>query len=376
MILDSRSAENPETGRAPLDQPKEPARQTQLSRIDQLLGSSSDSSLTSFHTLTHYLNLYVSAVKLDDVYLQNRAIDCVRACYRATGRNPSAFRVEAVFSELASESINGSPKGGNKMNQFLLEALAWRYLYGEDSTVQASRSKLEVEELQTALEDTPAKPVAHQLNEVVKDHRRRGSGSKPVPYGWTILPSEHPSNNLSPDLQSAHILHDPAFSSIDEGDELDKALSEVSSISRKSSVYSLNQVLPSDNTQTQGLSERRKSEDSAARSNILEDPAFSTVPRFLRLTEEPKERTDESPTGKARQEKASRSHVQFAPGVEKTVLQPSVQRMLVDNPSVALGLIEALIRVARKGREDGDPRTDEDSAWHIDEKSEQVKIAQ
>lgn len=305
----------------------------------------------------------MSAVELDDGALQNRVMDSVRAYYRESNKSPSAFRVEVLFDALSAQVAQGKTNVGGKMKRFLLETMAWRYLFDEEPTSSMSHRKLTMKSGSSETEDTGH--LARRLSIAVQE--RRDSGAKVVPYGWTILPKCHPNNEASTDLESAHMLHDPAFSAVADLGETESA--EYVSALRQSSMCPLGEVLTLPAHQGGLRSQRRQSEGSSLYNINLEDPAFSTIPKFLPLTEERKKSIDWG-KAKAVTEHLKESREGITDDLEAdrnttSQISASVRKMLIDHPDIAVGFAEALIKVAKAGRDSGDPRTDVDRVWHV-----------
>ena len=72
-----------------------------------------------FHSLQHYLCLYVLAARFEAESLKNRVIDLVRAYYRGQNMTAPAFRIEYVYASVDA-------KHGLKMRKFLVGTAAYR----------------------------------------------------------------------------------------------------------------------------------------------------------------------------------------------------------------------------------------------------------
>ncbi|KAJ9641071.1 hypothetical protein H2201_008006 [Coniosporium apollinis] len=74
---------------------------------------------SDFHSMQHYLCLYVLATRFAIERLKNEVMDLVRAYYRTSNMTAPAYRLEYVYSHTA---------GGNVMRQFLVTTAAYRFL--------------------------------------------------------------------------------------------------------------------------------------------------------------------------------------------------------------------------------------------------------
>ena len=70
-----------------------------------------------FHSLQHYLSLYVLARKFEIESLENQVVDFVRHYYRVEAMTAPPFRLEYVYSNTS---------GPNKMREFLVATAAFR----------------------------------------------------------------------------------------------------------------------------------------------------------------------------------------------------------------------------------------------------------
>ena len=109
-----------------------------------------------FHTLNHYLGLYVLARKFEIEQLQNTTMDLVRHYYHSQSMTAPPFRVEYVYANTS---------GSNYMRDFLVATAAYRALskgHGDDDSSM-----------------DPSNPDA--LSEGLKD-ALRGGGDLPVDF--------------------------------------------------------------------------------------------------------------------------------------------------------------------------------------------------
>ncbi|EOD43137.1 putative btb poz-like protein [Neofusicoccum parvum UCRNP2] len=74
---------------------------------------------TDFHSMQHYLCLYILATRFGCERLKNEVMDHVRAYYRGANMTAPAYRLEYVFD---------STSGPNHMRRFLVHTAAYRYL--------------------------------------------------------------------------------------------------------------------------------------------------------------------------------------------------------------------------------------------------------
>ena len=72
-----------------------------------------------FHSLHHYLGLYILARKLEIEQLQNQVMDLVRHYYHAESMTAPAFRVQYVYANTS---------GANMMRKFLVATAAYRVM--------------------------------------------------------------------------------------------------------------------------------------------------------------------------------------------------------------------------------------------------------
>ncbi|KAI9653914.1 MAG: hypothetical protein M1831_005599 [Alyxoria varia] len=89
---------------------------------DEAFIASANKSLSGprdFHSLQHYLCLYVLAARFEAESLKNRVIDLVRAYYRGQNMTAPAFRIEYVYSH-----VDG--RQGIKLRKFLVGTAVYR----------------------------------------------------------------------------------------------------------------------------------------------------------------------------------------------------------------------------------------------------------
>jgi len=79
---------------------------------------------TDFHSLHHYLGLYIIAMKFQIEALKNLVMDLVRHYYRAKEMTAPGFRVEYIYN---------NTKEPNKMRTFLVSTAAYRALCGDEN---------------------------------------------------------------------------------------------------------------------------------------------------------------------------------------------------------------------------------------------------
>ena len=72
---------------------------------------------TDFHTMQHYLGLYVLASRFQIEKLENEVMDLTRAYYRATHMTSPPYRLEYIYE---------NTQGPNKMREFLVATAAQR----------------------------------------------------------------------------------------------------------------------------------------------------------------------------------------------------------------------------------------------------------
>ncbi|EKG10246.1 BTB/POZ-like protein [Macrophomina phaseolina MS6] len=74
---------------------------------------------TDFHSMQHYLCLYVLATRFRVERLKNDVMDQIRAYYRKSNMTAPAYRLEYVFENTS---------GPNHLRRFLVSTAAYRYL--------------------------------------------------------------------------------------------------------------------------------------------------------------------------------------------------------------------------------------------------------
>jgi len=79
---------------------------------------------TDFHSLHHYLGLYIIATNFQVESLKNLVMNLVRHYYRAESMTAPAFRVEYIYNNTA---------GPNFMRSFLVSTAAYRALCGDEN---------------------------------------------------------------------------------------------------------------------------------------------------------------------------------------------------------------------------------------------------
>jgi hypothetical protein len=72
---------------------------------------------SGFHSMQHYLALYVLALQFRIEKLQNQILDRIRAYYRSANMTAPPFRLEYIYS---------ATEGPNKMKEFLVATAAYR----------------------------------------------------------------------------------------------------------------------------------------------------------------------------------------------------------------------------------------------------------
>ncbi|KAK0615443.1 hypothetical protein DIS24_g11801 [Lasiodiplodia hormozganensis] len=84
---------------------------------------------TDFHSMQHYLCLYVLATRFGIERLKNDVMDQARAYYRRSSMTAPAYRLEYVY---------GGTAGPNHMRRFLVSTAAYRYLCEREPTLSES----------------------------------------------------------------------------------------------------------------------------------------------------------------------------------------------------------------------------------------------
>lgn len=79
---------------------------------------------TDFHSLHHYLGLYIIATDFQIEALKNLVMNLVRHYYRAESMTAPAFRVEYIYNNTS---------GPNLMRNFLVNTAAYRALCGDEN---------------------------------------------------------------------------------------------------------------------------------------------------------------------------------------------------------------------------------------------------
>lgn len=116
---------------------------------------------TDFHSMQHYLCLYVLATRFRTERLKNDVMDQVRAYYRKANMTAPAYRLDYVYENTS---------GPNHMRRFLVNTAAYRYLCEREPKLSDSMASVMTKGGDVAVDFAEALAALHQ-NELV-DVRR------------------------------------------------------------------------------------------------------------------------------------------------------------------------------------------------------------